>query len=162
MTPARRAQREAALDVEGVQRPVVDRELDRRARIDRLAAVDARGELRALVVGEQDALVGALRVARGLHGIGGHARRVDREDQVALGPELLDHVDCHAHPRQRRVGRRRHELEVGRADPQNHASAQARERGAGRQGDPVAGERPSACCAYRAALSDEPRAATTA
>jgi hypothetical protein len=60
---------------------------------------------------------------------------------VALRAELLDHVDRRPHPRQRGVGPRAGELEVGRAQAQDHPAVERRQRRAGRQRDAMAGER---------------------
>jgi hypothetical protein len=73
----------------------------RSRRRDREAPVDPGGELRALVVGQQEAVVRGVGVLGGAHGVGRDARRVDGEDQVALGAQLLHHVDLDLHARQR-------------------------------------------------------------
>jgi hypothetical protein len=86
------AQDQAGGRVEEVQTRGVHGELDGVADGDRLATVDAGGEHRPLVVGEQRAVVVAVRVSGGLRVLRDDTRGVDAEDDVALGAELLDDV----------------------------------------------------------------------
>ena len=64
------------------------------------ARVDHRGQRRAVLVGEQDVVAGR-GVERVADRVGAQPRRVDPDDQLRLGAELLDDLDDAAQPRER-------------------------------------------------------------
>ena len=110
----------------------IDGEPERPSDTRRRLRMHARREPRA-VAGEEYLLVSS-----GLaHLAHVHRRRVDREDQVRVGPEILNHLDLDVELRQRRVGECRI-LECLGAD----ADDRARQVGLlpGRQGDAVPAE----------------------
>ena len=112
--------------VEQVQRVGRDGELDHLAGREAPPALDARGEARAVVGGEQRRVALLGRLVGGGRRLAGQLRGVDREDQVALGAEPLDHLQLRAQPRQRRVRVGAGRLEVGRPHAGDHLALGAR------------------------------------
>jgi hypothetical protein len=130
------AEHVARVAVEEVDVLDVDGELDLAAGRDRRAAVDPCRELRPLVVREEGLVLG-VRVGGGANGVCGDGRRVDVEDHVRLGAELLDDAGPNPHPRQGRIGGRA-VLEVGRPNADQHAPLRHGELG--RECESVAAE----------------------
>ena len=119
------------------------------------ARIDAGGEDRA-VRGEQRLLV-AVRA----HVLGLHAGRVDREEHVRVGAEVLEHRDLRVELRQRRIGERG-VLEALGPDPEDDVAA--RRGPVRRERDPVAAERDRGrrrACASTRFIAGEPMKAAT-
>ena len=124
---------------EGVHAIDVDGELDDVAAGYR-AAVDDAGHEAGALVHEQLGVVVLASAGGGRDGLRRDARRLDAEEQVALGAELFDGLDLDAQPRlavRRRAGQR----EVARPDAEDHAPLATRERRGLRQRQRVPGER---------------------
>jgi hypothetical protein len=98
-----------------VQARGVDGELDRVADGDLGAGLGDDREGRAVVLGEQDVVVGG-GVDRLGQGAGAQARGVDADDHVGLGAEAFDDLDA--------AGNAGAELEVVRADAEHEPAAQ--------------------------------------